>query len=67
MDEFKSNFEELNGDEWTNARDAFAFFEDDIVETLINTLGMSETAARNWFNGTENAEMSIEQLVREIK
>ena len=67
MDEFKSNFEELNGDEWTNARDAFAFFEDDIVEALINTLGMSETAARNWFNGTENAEMSIEQLVREIR
>lgn len=67
MEEFKANFEDLNGDEWTNARDAFAFFEDDIVETLMNTLGMSETAARNWFNGTENAEMSIEQLVREIK
>ena len=67
MEEFKANFEELNGDEWTTARDAFAFFEDDIVEALISTLGMSETAARNWFNGTENAEMSIEQLVREIK
>lgn len=67
MEEFKANFEDLNGDKWTNARDAFAFFEDDIVEVLMNTLGMSETAARNWFNGTENAEMSIEQLVREIK
>ena len=28
---------------------------------------MSETAARNWFNGTETADMSIEQLVKEIK
>lgn len=67
MEEFKSNFANLNGDEWNGARDAFAFFEDDIVTVLMGTLGMSETAARNWFNGTENAEMSIEQLVREIK
>lgn len=28
---------------------------------------MSETAARNWFNGTETAEISIAQLVSEIK
>ena len=28
---------------------------------------MSETAARNWFNGEENADMSIKQLVSEIK
>lgn len=67
MDAFKAKFAEVNGDEWENVRDAFAFFEDDIVETLMDTLGMSETAARNWFNGTETADMSIEQLVKEIK
>ena len=67
MEEFKAAFADYNGDEWINSRDAFAFFEDDIVDALMDTLGMSETAARNWFNGTENAEMSIEQLVREIK
>ena len=66
-DAFKARFAEVNGDEWENVRDAFAFFEDDIVETLVETLGMSETAARNWFNGTETADMSIEQLVKEIK
>ena len=66
-DAFKSKFAEVNGDEWENVRDAFAFFEDDIVETLVETLGMSETAARNWINGTETADMSIEQLVKEIK
>ena len=66
-DAFKAKFAEVNGDEWENVRDAFAFFEDDIVETLIETLGMSEIAARNWFNGTETADMSIEQLVKEIK
>ena len=66
-DAFKAKFAEVNGDEWENVRDAFAFFEDDIVATLVETLGMSETAARNWFNGTETADMSIEQLVKEIK
>ena len=67
MDEFKSKFEEVNGDTWENARDAFAFFEDDVVDVLTSTLDMSETSARNWFNGTETADISIEQLVKEIK
>ena len=67
LDEFKQKFEEVNGDSWENARNAFAFFEDDVVEVLTEVLGISETAARNWFNGTETAEISIEQLVKEIK
>ena len=67
IDEFKTNYLRIHGDTWENSRDAFAFFEDDIVETLIETLDMSETAARNWFNGTETADISIEQLVKEIK
>ena len=67
MDAFKAKFEEIHGDSWEASRDAFSFFEDDVVDALIEMLGMSETAARNWFNGTETADMSIEQLVREIK
>lgn len=67
MNEFKAKFEEIHGDSWEESRDAFSFFEDDVVETLIETLDMSETAARNWFNGTETADISIEQLVKEIK
>ena len=66
-DEFRSKFKDVNGSDWEEVRDAFAFFEDDIVEVLMDTLDMSETAARNWFNGTETADMSIEQLVKEIK
>ena len=67
LDAFKAKFEEIHGDSWEDSRDAFSFFEDDVVDSLIEVLGMSETAARNWFNGTETADMSIEQLVREIK
>ena len=42
-------------------------FEDDVVDTLMEVLGMSETAAHNWFDGTETVETSIAQLVLEIK
>lgn len=67
MDAFKAKFEEFHGESWEESRDAFSFFEDDIVDALTEVLGMSEIAARNWFNGTETADMSIEQLVKEIK
>ncbi len=65
-DEFRRVFAEINGDSWINTRESFAFFEDDVVETLKRVLGMSEEAARNWFNGTETVETSIAQLVSEI-
>ena len=35
--EFKATFEEINGDAWESAREAFAFWEDDICEALIST------------------------------
>lgn len=65
--EFRRVFEEKNGGSWLESRDAFAFFEDDVVDTLKEVLGMSEDAARNWFNGTETVETSIAQLVSEMK
>lgn len=65
-EEFRQAFEAVNGDSWLNARDTLAFFEDDVVHCLTKVLGMSEAAARNWFNGTESADISIEQLVSEI-
>lgn len=64
---FREKFEEINGVPWIEARDSYAFFEDDIVSVLQSVLGMSETAARNWFNGEESVNMSIKQLVEEIK
>ncbi len=66
-EEFRRVFEEKNGGDWIESREAFAFFEDDVVETLKDVLGMSEDAARNWFNGTETVETSIAQLVSEMK
>lgn len=65
--EFRDAFEEVNGAPWVESRDAFAFFEDHVVEVLQSVLGMSEQAARNWFNGEETNELSIEQLVADIR
>lgn len=66
-EQFKEKFEEITGDTWEETRSSLAFFEDEIVETMAETLDMSETAARNWFNGSDTAEYSIEQLAKEIK
>jgi len=66
-EQFRAAFEEINGAPWVETRDSFAFFEDDIVACLQSVLGMSEQAARNWFNGEETNELSIAQLTADIK
>ena len=66
-DAFRKEFQKVNGALWIESRASYAFFEDDIVSVLQSVLGMSETAAHNWFNGEENGDMSIKQLVEEIK
>lgn len=64
---FHETFEQVNGAPWLETRDSFAFFEDDVVEVLQTVLGMSEQAARNWFNGEETNELSIAQLAGDIR
>lgn len=64
---FRAAFEARNGSSWLESRDAYAFFQDDIVDTLVEVLGMSESAALNWFDGSEMVDTSIAQLVSEIK
>lgn len=65
--QFREEFENINGASWVDTRDSFAFFEDDIVAVMQSVLGMSEQSARNWFNGEETNELSIAQLVADIK
>ena len=64
---FKKYFSEINGDNWIDSRDAFSFFEDDIVEAMMKTLSCSETAARNWFNNEETFDLNVDKLTDEIK
>lgn len=63
---FKEAFLRINTETWQTAREAFAFWEDDIVEALTEVTDISDQAARNWFNGEETAEISIDRLAREI-
>ena len=64
---FKQAFEEIQGEPWDIARNEFAFWEEEIVSSLTRTTDIPEQSVRNWFNGVETAEMSIDRLSREIK
>lgn len=66
LDAFKEAFLAINTEEWKTAREAFAFWEDDIVDALTQVTDISEQAARNWFNGEETAQLSIDRFAREV-
>ncbi len=65
-EEFIKKFLVINKIEWEKARVNHTLYEDGMVTVLKDVLGMSETAARNWFLSSEE-EISIEQLAEEIK
>lgn len=67
MDAFKEAFENINGESWVDTRSDFSFFEDDIIDALVETDVMSQTNAEHWFDGSESYDISIAQLVDEIK
>ena len=67
LDAFRQAFAAAYGDSWEDARDSFAFLEDEVVTAMTQVLGMSEASARDWFNNSSRQELSIAQLVREIK
>lgn len=67
MDAFKEAFENINGEPWVDTRSNFSFFEDDIIDALVETGIMSQTNAEHWFDGSESYDISIAQLVDEIK
>lgn len=67
FDEFTKVFKEKNGESWNSTRESYVFFEDDIIDCLTEVLGMSRESAQHWFDGTETADISIGQLVDEIK
>ena len=66
-EEFRRIFAEIDGTDWLETRDSYAFKQDSIVEALKKVLKMSDNAANNWFDGTETIQTSIAQLVSEIR
>lgn len=66
-EEFHRVFEEKKGKTWVEMRRAFAFNGKFIIPTLMEVLDMSEDDAQKWFNDKTAVELSIAQLVRDIK
>lgn len=66
-EEFRRVFEEKKGKPWTELRRAFAFNGKFIIPALMEVLDMSESDARDWFNDKTAIDLSIAQLVNDIK
>ena len=66
-EEFRRVFEEKKGKPWVEMRRAFAFNGKFIIPTLMEVLDMSEDDAKAWFSDKTATELSIAQLVRDIK
>ena len=66
-EEFRRVFEEKKGKPWVEMRRAFAFNGKFIIPTLMEVLDMSEDDAKQWFADKTAIELSIAQLVRDIK
>ena len=64
---FKQAFEEINGESWEDTRSDYQFFEPDVIGALVKADVMNEATAQHWFDGTQTADISIGQLVDEIK
>lgn len=67
MNDFKKAYEDINGKSWVDTRSDYQFFEEDVIDALVQENVMSEEAAKHWFDGTETADISIGQLADEIK
>ena len=66
-EEFRRVFEEKKGKSWLEMRRAFAFNGKFIIPTLMEVLDMSEDDAKAWFNEKTATEISIAQLVEDMK
>ena len=66
-EQFRRVFEEKKGKPWVECRRAFAFNGKFIIPTLAEVLDMSEDDAKAWFNDKSSTELSIAQLVEDIK
>ena len=68
FDEFKSEFLNINGEKWEDARDDYYFIQDDIIQSVVNIGFMSEREATIWAeNAEDNTDFSIENFAEEIK
>ncbi|MDU2383707.1 MAG: BREX system P-loop protein BrxC [Finegoldia magna] len=67
FEKFREVFKENSGMEWYADREAYSFYDEEIITTMVEVMGIEESSARSWYNSAdEDIEMSISKLVREI-
>lgn len=67
-DAFKSAFYKVSGTQWTESRDAWAFYQDEISQALQQSLGMSEESATRLLDLQEqNYSLSVEKFAKTVK
>lgn len=64
--EFRETFANVTGMDWLDARTDYDFYEDGMVEVLQKVLGMSEIAARHWYDGEEDDVIAIDSFVSQV-
>lgn len=65
--EFRKVFEEKKGTSWVEVRKAVAFNGKFIIPTLMEVLDISEEDAKAWFADKNTPDLSIAQLVEDMK
>ncbi|TJW09728.1 BREX system P-loop protein BrxC [Parvibacter caecicola] len=65
--QFRDAFARISGGDWLQDRESYTFYEDDIVEVLGEVMGMSEEAARRFFQQDEDEAIAPDALVGEIR
>ena len=64
---FQEKFLELSGFNWLEARDAWAFHRDFIIEALAFTTGMSQESATLWYeDGGKSQSLSVERFAEGV-
>ena len=66
-EEFRQAYEKRTGSRWVDKRKGFAFLQDSVVPTLMEVLGMSEDAAKNWFRSKDKVDISVSDFVQDVK
>ena len=65
--EFRTAFEQINGEPWVDARAEYDFFSDDLIDALEQAGVMSADEARRWLDDPNGGDLSIEALTDQIR
>lgn len=67
FEEFKEAFKEFNGESWEESRGDYFAWTDDIEKAIKKVMDVNAESVIKWLDNNETVELSVEQLVDEIK